>query len=85
MTRVNVPVSDRARSEVNEHPDQFGLDPSQSEAQRFSELVEEGMRARRERVRNERRVEMYEQYKADPAYHEELDAAEVAAFASGGF
>jgi len=85
MSRVYVPVDDDVRSEVNERPDDLALDPNLSEAQRFAELVDEGIRARRALVRNQRRADSYSEHSTDAEYLESVQRAADAAFDDGGF
>jgi hypothetical protein len=65
VARPKVPVSPDDYRLVREHPGQLGLDPSSSEASRLQELLHEGIRARRDQVRRQARLESYATWAED--------------------
>lgn len=85
MTRISVPVPEDIRSEVNDRPDDLELDPRLSEGQRFAELVQEGLRARKALVRHKRREIAYREHRADPEYQDARALAHESALDEGGF
>jgi len=85
LTRVSVPVPENVKKQVDNCPTELGLDPSSSEAQRYALLVDEGARAMRARVRNERRRLAYAEHNESEGYVEALSVSEDFAFREGGF
>jgi Arc/MetJ-type ribon-helix-helix transcriptional regulator len=83
VTRVSVPVRDELKAGIEEHPDEFDLDPSLSEARRYALLLEEGARARRMRRRERARQEAYAAYAADPSHRESVEELFTAALDDG--
>jgi hypothetical protein len=83
MTRVSVPLEERLKQEIVEHPDEFGFDSALSEAQRYAALIKEGARSRRAALRDERRVKVYAEFAADRDHEESARALSNLAFESG--
>ncbi len=68
--RPNVPVRERLRRDLREHPEAYGFEAGTSEARILEELVEVGARVKREAVRREARIEVYRAWAADPEARE---------------
>lgn len=83
MTRVSVPVPEELKAGIEEHPDEFDLDPSLSQAVRYATLLEEGARARRVRRRERERQAAYAVYASDPAHREVVEDMFAAALQDG--
>ncbi len=73
--RVSVAVSAELLREVEEHPEEFGLEGNLSEASKFARLVEMGARSARENHRRAERIAAYQQWSSDS---EGLDVARMA-------
>ncbi|HMJ32920.1 MAG TPA: hypothetical protein VK501_03300 [Baekduia sp.] len=82
---MSVPVPEEIKKQVDNCPTELGLDPSASEAQRYAQLVDAGVRAMRAQVRNERRRVAYAEHNESQGYVEALETADDWAFREGGF
>jgi hypothetical protein len=71
------------KQEIVEHPDEFGFDAEMSAAERYATLIKDGAMSRRAAVRDERRVEIYAEFAADPNHEQSTRELADLAFESG--